>query len=373
MVGRERVRSTLAFSAASMTTVAITGASGSLGRRVLSLLLDDPEVERVVVLGNGLPPIDGDRVAAHTLDLARSHLGPLVDGADVVIHLAFALGEGRKMEASARSNLDGTRRLLTAAAEGGVRHLVVVSSATVYGAWPNNPVPLTEQAPLRPNPDLAYAVQKSYVEHIVADWVTAEAGRTAAVLRPCTALAEDGESWMAWALAEAASLRAGEDDPPAQFVHLDDLAAAVDLARRRSLDGPYNVAPDGWVPGETVRALSGSTPRLRLPNRVATRVEHVRLRLRRGPASHGLLAYATHPWVVANDRLRAAGWAPRHTNEQAFVAGTEAKWWTTLSPKRRQELSLTVMGLLMAGLVGVGALIGRGALRRRRPRAAAGD
>jgi hypothetical protein len=41
--------------------------------------------------------------------------------------------------------------------------------------------------------------------------------------------------------------------------------------------------------------------------------------------------------------LRAEGWAPTVTNEQAFVEGTDAKWWTMLTPKRRQELALGAM------------------------------
>ena len=61
--------------------------------------------------------------------------------------------------------------------------------------------------------------------------------------------------------------RFGEDDPPAQFLHLDDLAAAVVLAAEQRLDGVYNVAPDGWVAGERVRALAGAVPRLKLPDR----------------------------------------------------------------------------------------------------------
>jgi nucleoside-diphosphate-sugar epimerase len=261
-------------------------------------------------------------------------------------------------------NLEGTRRLLAAATEAGVRHVVALSSATVYGAWPNNPVPITEDAPLRPNPEVAYAVQKSYVEHVVSDWVDAEPGRTATVLRPVTALAEEGETWVAWALAEAASIRAGEDDPPAQFLHLDDLATAVEVARRERLDGPFNVAPDGWIAGDSVRALKGQGPRLRLPEGLAVRLEHVRWRLRRGRAAMGLLAFASYPCVVANDRLRSAGWAPRRTNEQAYVAGTEAKWWTTLSPKRRQELALGAAGVAIAGVTTLTVLLVRRALRK---------
>jgi hypothetical protein len=41
--------------------------------------------------------------------------------------------------------------------------------------------------------------------------------------------------------------------------------------------------------------------------------------------------------------LRAEGWEPTVTNEQAFVEGTDAKWWTMLTPKRRQELALGAM------------------------------
>ena len=70
---------------------------------------------------------------------------------------------------------------------------------------------------------------------------------------------------MARALAAGMGQRAGEDDPPAQFLHLDDLTSAVVLAVERQLDGVYNVAPDGWVPGERVRALSGEVPRIKLP------------------------------------------------------------------------------------------------------------
>lgn len=357
-----------------MTTVVITGAAGGLGRRVLPLVLGDPDVARVVVLDRTPIRTNGSGVVAHQVDLARSDLEPLLAGADSVVHLAFTLGEGRRRsEQAARLNLEGTKRLLAAASASGVRHVVAVSSATVYGAWPNNPVPLTEDAPLRPNPDVPYAVQKSYVEHLVADWALADPRRTAAVLRPVTALAEEGETWVAWALAEAASIRVGEDEPPAQFVHLDDLASAVDLARRAHLDGPYNVAPDGWIAGDTVRALTGAGPRLRLPPKVANRLEQLRWRFRRGKSSVGLLAFATYPWVVANDRLRAAGWAPRRTNEQAYVAGTDARWWTTLSPKRRQELSLAGSAVVLAAVGTVVTLVVRRAVRRARARQVRGS
>ena len=189
-----------------------------------------------------------------------------------------------------------------------------------------------------------------------------------AVLRPVTGLAEDGSSWLARALAGGAGVLAPEEDPPAQFVHLDDLAAAVDLVRHKRLDGTYNVSPDGWIAGPRLRALAGSKPRVRPPAWVIHWVEHQRWRFQRGPIPPGLRPYTTYAWLVANDRLKAEGWQPKVTNEQAFVAGTETRWWQLLTPKRRQELALGLAGVLSAVGVAATVLVIRRAVRAGRCR-----
>jgi nucleoside-diphosphate-sugar epimerase len=55
--------------------------------------------------------------------------------------------------------------VLDAASAAGVTHVVVLSTAMVYGAWGNNPVPLTEDAPLRPDPSLVYASARAESMH----------------------------------------------------------------------------------------------------------------------------------------------------------------------------------------------------------------
>jgi nucleoside-diphosphate-sugar epimerase len=160
-----------------------------------------------------------------------------------------------------------------------------------------------------------------------------------------------------------ASIRAGADEPPGQFVHVDDVASAVVLAHRQRLDGPFNVAPDGWIPGEQVRALGGA-PRLRLPERLTTRLAGLRWRLGLAPTPPGAIPLTIHPWVIANDRLRAAGWEPEHTNEEAYVAGHAPRPWERLSPRRRQEVALAAAAAGLAGIaVGTVVLVRR--LRRR--------
>jgi nucleoside-diphosphate-sugar epimerase len=252
-----------------------------------------------------------------------------------------------------------TAALLADVAATGADHVVVLSSAMVYGALANSPVPLTEAAVLRPNPNFVYARQLAAAEEAVESWRSAQPGRRVAMLRPAIPIAADGTSSLARALTAGFGLVFGESDPDAQFVHHDDVASAVALAVDRRLDGVYNVAPDGSVPGDRVRALSGQRLRVPLPGRLADVVSSLRWRFQRGPIPPGLRPYTRTTWVVANDKLRAEGWVPTVTNEQAFVEGTEAKWWTMVTPKRRQELALGGLVVVVTALAATGAVMAR--------------
>lgn len=346
------------------STVVVTGAAGVLGRRVLALLAEDPGVERVVAVDLIEPGEPGLGVDVMTLDLATADLAPVVAGATSIVHLAFTVGQEHDDEDTGRANAAATRRVLAAAADADVRHVVAMSSTTVYGAWPTNPVPMTEAAPVRPNPGLAYAVQKAELERLCQAFTSEHPEVTVSVLRPAVMVGGPEESWLARSIRATSGLRSGEGASPLQLVHVDDLASAIDLARRKRLDGPCNVAPDGWLDAPAVRALAGAPPRLPLPAPAARALAAVSWRLRLGQTPPGLVAYTTAPWVVANDRLRAAGWQPTHSNEEAYVAGTPGTPWSRLNPQRRQELALAGAGTAIVGAaLGVVALVRR--CRRR--------
>lgn len=303
--------------------IAVSDGAGALGRRVDRLL-------------RGL--------GAEVIDLHSAVAGSDGTSADTVVWLS-AHEAGRSAVWRGGDPHDLTAVLATIA----TAHLVVVSSAMVYGAWANNPVPLTEDTALRP--DVEHACRFVAVEQCADDWRRAGSARSVTVLRPAVTMAVDAVSGLAAALASGAGQRPGEHDPPAQFLHLDDLASAIVLAVERRLDGVFNVAPDGAIPGDRLRALAGGVPRIRLPARLAEVATSLRWRFQRGPIPPGLVSYARCPWLVANDRLVGAGWRPTITNEQAYVEGTEAKWWTMVSPKRRQELALGGAGVVIAVVV----------------------
>jgi nucleoside-diphosphate-sugar epimerase len=344
--------------------VVVTGAASALGRRVCALAAEDPTVGRVVALDRRAQGRVPAAVEAHVVDLATIDLKPLLEDATSIVHLAQSTGA--EVAPDAREVGDGAlaRRVLDAASAVGAEHVVLLSSATAYGAWANNPVPLTEEAALRPNPGVPLASEKAEVERSAAEWRDAHPGATVALLRPTVTVSPTGDNgWLARALTRSSSLPITDEEPPAQFLDVADLASAVDLARRARLDGPRNVAPDGWISGETVRALAGGPPRLRLPERLAVRLAGMRWRWGLAPTPPALLPLTVHPWVIANDRLKADGWAPASSNEEAYVSSHRAGPWATLSPRRRQELALGAAGVAL-----VGAAIGATALVRRRAR-----
>ena len=320
-----------------MSTVVLSGAADPLGRRVAAALVRARGVDRVVTL-------DRD-------ELLSPDLKTRIEAAEAIVHLDGGLEE--------------TRALLDAAGAVGATHVVLLSSATVYGAWPNNPVPLTEDAPLRPNHELEFAVRAAERERLASEWKREHPGATVAVLRPAVSVAPDANGWLARALRETSAVRAAEpDDPPGQFVHLDDVTSAIALAFEERLDGPYNVSPDGWITGEALRALA-TVPPVRLPERVVRRLAALRVRLDPTSATSGLLPYTMHPWVVANDRIKAAGWQPTYSNEEAYVDAHPPAPWSTVSPQRRQELALAGLAALVVGaLVAVVVLVRRGSSRR---------
>jgi len=329
--------------------VVLTGATGRVGHRVADLLA-----------GHDVVVVDA------VDDLGRSDVCHSLETAGAVTVVDLGSSDYDTRAARRESATESAASTLAIADRVRATAVVFVSSALVYGAATNNPVPLTEDAALRPDVEFVFARQLASAEELVEQWRSTRPGRTTCVLRPAVALAAGGGSRLASALVYGFGRRLAQADPPSQFLHLDDLAAAVAVGVDQRLDGVFNVAPDGWVPGERVRALSGERPRLPLPERLSELVAGLRWRFVRGPIPPGLLPYTLEPWVISNGRLRETGWVPTVTNEQTYVESTNAPWWTMVSPKRRQELALGGGVLGAAVVVLVGVVIGRRRFNRRR-------
>ncbi|MCB0876538.1 MAG: NAD-dependent epimerase/dehydratase family protein [Solirubrobacterales bacterium] len=168
-------------------TVAITGPTGDIGLAALRALDRSPAVGRIV--GMARRPFDP---AAHELSgkvvyqrgdvLDRDSVDALVDGADVVVHLAFIIiGDP---EDARRINTEGSRNVFEATVDAGVGRLVYTSSVAAYGFHADNPQPLTEEVPVRASEDFYYSAHKAELERVLDDCI-AGSDTEAYVFRPC--------------------------------------------------------------------------------------------------------------------------------------------------------------------------------------------
>jgi len=315
-----------------MTTIAVTGVGGLLGRALVQRLREDPRaVSRVLGLDLRVPtgltvasapdPRDAAAVAPEldlrAVDVRDAALVGLLAGVDVVVHLAFQMDPIRDLELMRSINVDGTMNVLAAARAAGVGRVVYLSSVVAYGAQPDNDFPLTEASPLRGTPGFTYAEHKREVEELLWLWHAAGDGPAVTVLRSAAVFGPGVENFLTRVL-ELPVMPDPPDAPPLQFVHVDDVVGAIVHAIDQGIDGAYNVAPDGWLDYARVLALTGR-PTIALDHcRLRDLVERAH-RLGIGELEPGVVELFRHPWVLANDRLRATGWEPTRTNEETLL------------------------------------------------------
>lgn len=352
----------------SSPVVAVTAPRQPLGRAVVARLLEAEDVARVVALG-AAPVAPHPRLDVRPAGVSDPGLAAVLDDVDVVVHDPLPEGLSTRGERAHAAAVEGTRRLLAAAAQAGVRRIVHVSSAMTYGAHPDNDVPLTEESPLRAGPDFDYGYHHLLAEEVVAEWSAQHPEVAVVVLRPATVLEPESDDLVSRHLESPRLPLVKGLQPPVQFVALDDVVSAVHLAVVRLPPGVYNVAADGWLPVSDVVALLGRKP-LWLPEQVAVSTG-------RQLSLHGVidvppgaLRYLMYPWVVSSARLQAAGWAPTRSNREllrAFAARHEAYLALGRVRLRRRDAAAAV------GAVGTSVALGTvwlatALLRRRRAR-----
>ena len=318
-------------------TVAVTGPTGEIGISAVEALERDPSVERII--GMARRPFDP---AAHGWSkteyqqgdiLDRDAVDALVADTDVVIHLAFVIMGSR--EESARVNLAGTRNVFeaTVAAER-PRRLVYTSSVAAYGYHSDNPVPITEDVPVRGSPEHYYSEQKAACEAVLAE-LTDCTSLEVFVLRPCIvagpkapALAEA----MPWnqlpdpvkSVTQALPwLKPPFPDPgtPLQLVHHYDVAAAIALAATTSAPpGAYNIAGDGVVSMSEVAEALGARP-VRVPKVAMSVASEVIARLPFLPSALEWLHVGRTSVVMDTTKAKSQlGWTPKYTAAETLSA-----------------------------------------------------
>lgn len=262
------------MSATAPLTVAVTGPTGEIGRAFVRALERSREVGRIKALGRRQidPASEGWKKTEYLRGdvLDKDAVETLVEGADVVVHLAFAI-MGAPGENGREVNLTGSRNVFGAAVRAGARRLVYTSSVAAYGFHDDNPPLLTEDVHPRGTDAHAYSKAKAAVERLLAE-TTVGSHTSTYVFRPCIVAGPDalmfigsipyvqlGDKMPAavWRLLDAVPVLKPvipDNGISFQLVHHDDVAAALRAATLgRGRPGIYNLAAHGTL---TMRDLA---------------------------------------------------------------------------------------------------------------------
>ncbi len=239
-----------------MRTV-VTGAAGFVGSHLCGRLLEQ---------GNDVVGIDAmtdfydvtrkeanaaalaawDSFAFHRVDLLDAPLRHLLDGAEVVFHLAGQPGVrpswGPEFAEYVKRNILATQRLLETLRDAPVRKIVYSSSSSVYGDAESYPTAET----IRPRPTSPYGVTKLAAEHL-CELYRANFGTPTASLRLFTVYGPGQRPDMAFSRLIGAGLREtpftlfGDGRQTRDFTYVSDVVEALCAAALSAWTGVANI------------------------------------------------------------------------------------------------------------------------------------
>jgi UDP-glucose 4-epimerase len=301
----------------------MTGGSGYIGSRLVERLAQRESTESILICDVRPPRVFRPKVEFRQLDVrdaarVRETVAALRPE-DALIHLAFILNPMHDEAAMYDIDVGGTHNVLEAAAATGVGQVLVTSSSTAYGAFPDNPVPLTEDHPVRGVPDFEYARDKAECDRLCQLWALRHPERVMTIVRPCIVFGPNVNNFIVRLWTEQPfQMDFGLPDPGIQFVHEDDVVEALTVLLDGRHSGAFNVAGDGTMPAAECAEMIGM-PRRRVPLRLARRLAALMWRLHASETPPGNLEFAIHPWLVSNEKLkRETDWRPRHDSRSTF-------------------------------------------------------
>lgn len=291
-----------------MKRIAITGSSGYIGQQLVAGLSARSELERILGLDIRPPAVPHSQPFMHAQCDIREPFDAQMrdDGIDTAVHLAVAFDPTFKRAGAYSINVNGTRRFLESCLRANVQRVVVLSSASAYGAHADNPERLTETHPLRAEPPFTYAYDKRKCDELCSAFAKEHPEVSLAWLRPPLVFGPGVDNYVARMFFKPKVAFVQGFDPPMQFIDCGDLCDAIIAVMASDVKGPLNVAPDDTL---TLRQLAAEFKRapMELSLGIARGLAAFTYRLgirSINEGSPGALPYICHRWVIDSQRLR---------------------------------------------------------------------
>ncbi|HET9861570.1 MAG TPA: NAD-dependent epimerase/dehydratase family protein [Nocardioidaceae bacterium] len=331
--------------------VLVTGVSRDLGGRFARLVADDPSVSRVIGVDVVPPRVDMGDVRFIRADIRNPVITKVIAGEDVdtVVHMSVIATPGTAGGRTSMKELNviGTMQLLAACQKApSLKHLVVKSSTTVYGASSRDPAMFTEDMAPKRMPKSGFAKDAVEVEGYVRGFARRRPDVTVTMLRAANTVGPEVTSPMTSYFRLPVIPTVLGFDARLQFLHETDLLEALRHATTAGVHGSFNVAGDGVLMlSQAVRRLG--RPNLPLPAFAVSSVGGFIRQARVADFSPEQMEFLTYGRGVDTTRMREVlGFEPEYTTAEAFEDFCRAVGPGMVSPERVASLENAVAGAL---------------------------
>jgi len=310
--------------------VVIIGASGNVGTSLIRSLADEDTVDEVVGVARRRPTVEMPKVRWEAADVRTSNLDPLMEGADAVVHLAWAIQPSRDLQTLRATNVRGSQRVFEAVERAEVPCLLYASSIGAYSPGPKDRK-VGEDWPTNGIHTSFYSRHKAEVERLLDDFEARSPGTRVVRFRKAVILKAEAACGIRrlfmGPLVPTTLIRPALiplmphlKGVRTQFVHSYDVGEAYRLALVNDVQGTFNIAADPVLDFKAIAGILDARP-LRLPKWLVRRATDLTWRLRLQPSPVGWFDMAVQSPLMDTSRARELlGWKPAHSSAEALLA-----------------------------------------------------
>jgi len=309
--------------------VLVTGVSRDLGRRFAVSMSAHPEVARVIGVDVVPPRGDLGDVSFVRADIRNPIIAKVIakEDVDTVVHMSVIAtpGSAGGRHTMKELNVIGTMQLLAACQKApGLRHLVVKSTTTVYGASSRDPAMFTEDMQPRRAHQSGYSKDAAEVEGYVRGFARRRPDVRVAMLRAANVLGPLVQSPITSYFRLPVIPTVIGFDPRMQFLHAQDLVDVLGHTALSDVSGTFNVAGDGVLMlSQAIRRLQ--RPSVPMPAFAVGGLGSVLRSAHLADFSPEQLRFLTFGRGVDTTRMRKVlGFTPSYRTDEAFADFAES-------------------------------------------------
>ncbi len=299
--------------------IVVTGAAGYIASLLIPELLNLSEVEKVTGVDIKQPDFTHTRFTFRKIDVRDPEISKVFSGHDYLVHLAFIVTPRGSISEIDSINILGSKNVFISAVHAGIKHIFYTSSIAAYGASPEHKLPLTEDAPLRPNKDWYYSRAKGEVEFFIQRFRKEFPEMKITIFRPAILLGPRINNPFG-TLLKLPILPDFGLDTRIEWVYDSDVINAIVLAIKKGKEGIFNLGGDNPL---TIKEIAEITGRKTFPFNYKLALRLLKYSARLNLLHEGYYEWVDKAlrytlWMDSSKAKRELGWQPEFDSAGAI-------------------------------------------------------